>query len=221
MSPDLLYSPSAPPGVALGPDFFARDTLLVAHDLIGKILVRGGPHGFRWGRLIEVEAYQGPEDLAAHSSRGLTPRTRTMYGPPGHAYVYLVYGIHHCLNFVTRAAGTPHAVLIRALEPGPGVDRCSGPGLVCRALDIGLELNGAELRPPRLWVVDDGQRPARVRQSVRIGVDYAREWAGRPWRYFVPPAREARPRASRPHSPQPPSEPPESRTSGTGVRRRR
>jgi len=173
--------PRLPEGLVLGPDFFARDTLQVARDLIGKLLVRGD----RWGRLVEVEAYRGPDDLAAHSSRGLTPRTRVMYGPPGHAYVYLVYGMHHCLNFVCRPEGMPEAILVRALEPGPGVGRCSGPGLVCRALDVDRSLNGAPLVAPELYVLDDGYRPAAVHQAPRIGVDYSGDWKDRPWRFLM------------------------------------
>lgn len=165
--------------------FFERSTLDVARDLLGKLLVRETGGRRRAGRLVEVEAYCGPEDLAAHSSRGLTPRTRVMYGPPGHAYVYLVYGIHHCLNFVTREEGVPQAVLVRALEPEPGTGRCSGPGLVCRALGIDRSLNGAPLDPPRLYVVDDGFTPAAVHQTARIGVDYSGGWRELPWRFCV------------------------------------
>jgi DNA-3-methyladenine glycosylase len=106
-----------------------------------------------------------------------------MYGPPGHAYVFLVYGVWHCLNFVTRPAGTPQAILLRALEPGPGVERSSGPGLVCRSLEVDLTLNGAPLLPPELYVVDDGFRPSRIHQTPRIGVDYAGDWKDRPWRF--------------------------------------
>ena len=110
-----------PVGRVLGPDFFAGDTLEVSRDLIGKLLVREVNDTVRWGRLVEVEAYCGPDDRAAHSWRGLTPRTQVMFGPPGRAYVYFIYGMHHCLNFVTRPEGEPQAVLVRALEPGPGV----------------------------------------------------------------------------------------------------
>ena len=137
------------------------------------------------GRVVEVEAYLGPEDLAAHSARGLTPRTRTMYGPPGHAYVYLVYGMWNCLNFVTRPEGEPQAILVRALEPGPGVGRCSGPGLLCRALEIDRSLDGALLAPPELYLVDDGRRPGRVLAAPRIGVDYAGAWKDRRWRFCL------------------------------------
>ncbi len=139
----------------------------------------------RWGRLVEVEAYCGPDDLAAHSARGLTSRTSVMFGPPGHAYVYLIYGMYHCLNFVTRPEGVPQAVLVRALEPGPGVGRCSGPGLLCRALGIDRAQNGRPLRPPDLYVVDDGVRPAAVHRTPRIGVDYSGEWRELPWRFVV------------------------------------
>jgi DNA-3-methyladenine glycosylase len=176
-----------PAGCLLGPEFFARDTLEVAREVLGKLLVRESGGEVRWGRLVEVEAYCGPEDLAAHSSRGLTPRTRVMYGPPGHAYVYFVYGMHHCLNLVTREAGVPQAVLLRALEPGPGVGRCSGPALLCRALGVDRSLNGVALEPPALYLLDDGFRPdpAQVFRTPRIGVGYAREWSELPWRFCI------------------------------------
>jgi DNA-3-methyladenine glycosylase len=171
----------------LGPEFFDRDTLVVARELLGKLLVREVAGETRWGRLVEVEAYCGPEDRAAHSFRGLTPRTSVMFGPPGRAYVYFVYGMHHCLNFVTREEGVPQAVLVRALEPGPGVGRCSGPALVCQSLGVDRGLSGAPLQPPALYLVDDGFRPepGRVFQTPRIGVDYAREWSELPWRFCV------------------------------------
>ena len=141
----------------------------------------------RWGRLVEVEAYLGPDDLAAHSSRGLTSRTRVMFGPPGHAYVYLIYGMHHCLNFVTRPEGQPQAVLVRALDPGPGTPRASGPGLVCRALAVDRQLNGVPLEPPLLYVADDGcrPRPEAIFTTPRIGVGYSGAWAERPWRFCL------------------------------------
>jgi DNA-3-methyladenine glycosylase len=178
---------TVPAGRVLGPDFFDRDTLEVAHDLLGKVLVRQVDGQVRWGRLVEVEAYCGPTDRAAHSWRGLTPRTRVMFGPAGHVYVYLIYGMHNCLNFVSRPEGFPEAVLVRALEPGPGMGRCSGPGLVCRALDIDRSLNGQPLEPPALYVVDDGFRPGpgTVARTGRIGVEYAGEWAELPWRFCL------------------------------------
>lgn len=188
-----------PAGLVLGPEFFVRDTLEVARDLLGKLVVREVSGQVRWGRLVEVEAYCGPDDRAAHSWRGLTQRTRVMFGPPGHAYVYLIYGMHHCLNFVTRPEGCPQAVLIRALDPGPGVGRCSGPGLVCRALGVDRALNGAVLEPPALYVLDDGFRPPpeRVACTPRVGVAYAGEWSELPWRFCLD-----GPHLSRPISPQ-------------------
>src|SRR6202050_1059145 len=102
-------------------DFYARPVLLVAHECIGKVLVHRTADGVAAGRIVEVEAYRGPLDLAAHSARGLTKRTAVMYGPPGHAYVYLLYGINWALNLVPTADGTPHAALIRAIEPTRGI----------------------------------------------------------------------------------------------------
>jgi DNA-3-methyladenine glycosylase len=177
---------SDPPcGPVVSQEFFARSALEVAPELLGKLVVRRRGDDVQWGRLVEVEAYCGPHDLAAHSSRGLTPRTRTMFGPPGRAYVYLIYGIHHCLNFVCQPEGLPEAILVRALAPGPRTGRCSGPGLVCRALDIDRQLDGAALAPPSLYLVDDGWRPEEVIQAPRIGVDYAGDWRHRPWRYLL------------------------------------
>ena len=166
-------------------DFFARDTVTVARELLGKTLVRGVDGRQLTGRIVEVEAYCGPEDLAAHSSRGRTRRTDVMFGPPGRAYVYFIYGMYHCLNFVTRPEGEPQAVLVRALEPGPGVGRCSGPGLLCRALSIDRSLNGSPLEPPHLYVCDDGAPVGEIHATTRIGVDYAGEWRERPWRFCL------------------------------------
>ncbi len=137
-------------------------------------------------RIVETEAYKGPLDLAAHSARGRTARTEVMFGPPGHAYVYLIYGMWNCLNIVTAAEGMPHAVLIRAVEPISGItDPTHGPGLLCKALHIDRSFNGMDLVGPVLWI----ERPrvpgaVRVARSTRIGVDYAGEWAARPWRFY-------------------------------------
>jgi DNA-3-methyladenine glycosylase len=168
-------------------DFYARGTLTVAHDLIGMHLVHDDDGVLRTGRIVEVEAYQGPRDLAAHSSRGRTARTEVMFGPPGHAYVYFIYGFWNCLNVVTSAPGVPHAVLLRALEPVAGLtDKTWGPGLLCRAMNIDRRLNGADLCGDVLWI----ERPPgrvkapRIGRSTRIGVDYAGDWAKRPWRFF-------------------------------------
>ena len=169
---------------ALAPDFFDRDTVTVARALLGKVLVREVGGQKLTGRLVEVEAYLGPDDLAAHSVGGRrTPRTEVMYGPPGRAYVYFTYGMHHCLCFVTRGVDAPQAVLVRAVEPGPGVGRCGGPGLVCRAFDIDRRLNGARLEPPGIYVVDDGAPRRKIYVTPRIGVENSGAWAARPLRF--------------------------------------
>src|SRR3989440_10373458 len=173
-------------GAILEASFFERDTRVVARELLGKVLVRQLDGHVMWGRLVEVEAYLGPDDLAAHSKGGRrTARTEVMFGPPGHAYVYFTYGMHWCLNFVTREAGVPQAVLVRALEPGPGVGRCSGPGLVTRAFSIDRALNGVPLRPPDLYVVDDNAAKRRVFVTPRIGVQGTGRWERRLLRFCV------------------------------------
>ena len=167
--------------------FFARSTLAVASELIGMHLVHDDGDRVRAGRIVETEAYLGPRDLAAHSARGRTARTEVMFGPPGHAYVYFVYGFWNCLNVVTAAPGVPHAVLLRALEPLAGIsERTWGPGLLCRAMHIDRRLNGVDLAGNVLWLERARVRapPVRVARSPRIGVDYAGEWAQRPWRFF-------------------------------------
>jgi DNA-3-methyladenine glycosylase len=180
-----------PPSQKITRDFYARDTLTVARELIGMHLVHAEGRTVRAGRIVETEAYQGPEDLAAHSSRGRTGRTEVMFGPPGYAYVYFIYGFWHCLNVVTEAEGVPHAVLLRALEPVTGIeDRTWGPGLLCRAMHIDRRLNGADLCGDVLWLERprapgrERPRPPRIGRSARIGVDYAGEWARRPWRFY-------------------------------------
>ena len=170
----------------LDESFFARETTVVARDLLDKVLVREIDGQKLWGRLVEVEAYLGPQDIAAHSKGGRrTPRTEVMFGEPGRAYVYFTYGMHWCLNFVTREAGMPQAILVRALEPGPGVGRCGGPGLVTRALGIDRALNGVPLVPPDLYVVDDGAPKRRVIVTPRIGVQGTGRWEKRLLRYVV------------------------------------
>jgi DNA-3-methyladenine glycosylase len=167
--------------------FFARSTLAVARELIGMHLVRDDGDRVRAGRIVETEAYLGPRDLAAHSARGRTARTEVMFGPPGHAYVYFIYGFWNCLNVVTAAPGVPHAVLVRALEPLEGLTgRTWGPGLLCRAMHIDRRLNGVDLAGKVLWLERARARapPVRVARSPRIGVDYAGAWAQRPWRFF-------------------------------------
>ena len=175
-----------PAGSVLGAEFFDRQTPVVARELLDTVLVRQVDGLALWGRLVEVEAYLGPDDLAAHSRGGRrTTRTEVMFGAPGHAYVYFTYGMHWCLNFVTREAGVPQAILVRALEPGPGVGRCSGPGLVTRALKIDRALNGAPLIPPDLYVVDDWAPKRRIHVTPRIGVQGTGRWEKRLLRYVV------------------------------------
>ncbi len=166
--------------------FYRQSTLAVARALIGLHLVRHTGGERRIGRIVETEAYLGPADRAAHSARGRTARTQVMFGPPGHAYVYFIYGMWHCLNVVTGDEGVPHAVLLRALEPLAGIQgRPSGPGRLCRALDIDRRHNGLDLCGDVLWMERPASpRPVRVGRSARIGVDYAGEWAARPWRFF-------------------------------------
>lgn len=169
-------------------EFYDRDTIEVAHDLLGKQLVRVVRGVTRIGRIVEVEAYLGPHDLAAHSARGLTPRTRTMFGPPGHAYVYMIYGMYHCMNVVTQAEGTASAVLLRALEPVANVaDRTQGPGLLCRAMGIDRHLDGHDLTSDDFHIAADDDARARISivKRPRIGVDYAGIWARRLLRFYV------------------------------------
>jgi DNA-3-methyladenine glycosylase len=168
-------------------DFYAPGTLAIARDLIGMHLVHDDEGTLRVGRIVETEAYMGPKDLAAHSARGRTARTEIMFGEPGHAYVYFIYGFWYCLNIVTASAGVPHAVLLRGLEPISGIsDKTWGPGLLCRAMNIDRRLNGADLLGDVLWLErppGKSKRP-RITRTTRIGVDYAGDWAKRPWRFF-------------------------------------
>lgn len=166
--------------------FYQRDTVSVARDLLGTLLVRVHEGLLMAGRIVEVEAYLGPNDLAAHSSRGLTGRTATMFGPAGHAYVYMIYGMHYCMNVVTEGhAGT--AVLVRALEPLSGITgRTQGPALLCQALHIDRGLNGEDLQGERLYIAAPAT-PYRthVARRPRIGVDYSGRWARRLLRFYV------------------------------------
>ncbi|MFL6717558.1 MAG: DNA-3-methyladenine glycosylase [Burkholderiaceae bacterium] len=167
--------------------FFDRDTELVARELLGCLLVHRVDGVERVGRIVETEAYLGVGDLAAHSARGVTPRTQVMFGPPGHAYVYLIYGMHHCLNIVTEAEGQGTAVLLRALEPVRDLHgKTSGPGLLCKAMGIDRRLNGHDFCSATLHVLPRpaGQAAAVVKRP-RIGVDYAGEWAARPLRFYL------------------------------------
>lgn len=188
-------------------EFYARPVLTVARECIGKILVHRTLAGEAAGRIVEAEAYRGPHDRAAHSTRGLTKRTAAMFGPPGFAYVYLLYGVSWAINLVAAAEGEPHAVLIRALEPVRGIELMArrrgktassreltnGPGKLAQALAItgaqyGQDLCDSELCDSdrcddALFLEETSYRP-KVGRSPRINVAYAGPWALKPWRFY-------------------------------------
>jgi DNA-3-methyladenine glycosylase len=179
--------------------FYSRPALDCASDLIGKVLVRRLGRRRLSGRIVETEAYAGPHDLACHASKGHTPRTSVMFGPPGFAYVYMIYGFYFCLNVVTEPLGYPAAVLIRAVEPLENVELmrelrnnpqrennvASGPGKLCMAMSIDKQLNGADLLGTTIWIEDRKLDPGPIRTSPRVGVDYAGEYKDKPWRFYV------------------------------------
>ena len=167
--------------------FYDRDTETVAREMLGMLLAHRIEGRLRIGRIVETEAYLGPHDLAAHSARGRTARTEVMFGPPGHAYVYLIYGVHHCMNVVTEPEGKAAAVLIRALEPVEGIEGSTkGPGLLCRALAIHRGQSGLDLVGDDLFLSEPNDpKPFEVVARPRIGVSYAGEWAAKPLRFYV------------------------------------
>jgi DNA-3-methyladenine glycosylase len=171
--------------------------LAVARDCIGKVLVHRTPDGYMRGRIVEAEAYRGPEDRAAHSAGGRrTARTEVMFGRAGHAYVFFVYGMHWNFNLVAGEIEQPHAVLIRAVEPISGlaqmaerrgvpesrVELTNGPGKLCQAFGIDRRHYGVDLCTSETLLLEDAPR-AKVARSPRIGVDYAGSWAEKPWRF--------------------------------------
>lgn len=171
----------------LARSFYQRDTILVARELLGCYLVHVVGGAERVGRIVEVEAYLGPHDLAAHSSKGLTARTKVLFGPPGHAYVYLVYGMYWCMNIVTEPEGHASAVLLRAIEPVQNIEgRTQGPGLLCRAMQIDRRLNGHDLVSEDFFVAASpgGAAPDIVKRP-RIGVAYAGPWAKMELRFYL------------------------------------
>jgi DNA-3-methyladenine glycosylase len=184
--------------VAVDASFYEAPVLTLARALIGKVLVHLSPEGLVAGRIVETEAYRGPLDLAAHSARGRrTKRTEAMFGPPGRAYMFMLYGSSWAFNVTAGLPGEPHAVLVRALEPVAGLDLMTkrrgvaphrreltnGPGKLCGALGLHRAHYGADLTSGALWIAE-GDRRAPVSRSARINVDYAGVWAERPWRFF-------------------------------------
>lgn len=188
--------------VTLSREFYARPALEVARDLLGRHLVRRIGEESLVGRIIETEAYGGALDSASHASRGLTPRTAPMFGPPGHAYVYLIYGLHDMLNVVTGPEGEPGAVLLRAMTPVRGEAQMiahrggrrgrvlsDGPGKLAQAMNVSVsELNRYDLcLGERLWLAPGEPVPdVRVTAGPRIGIDYAQpQDRDAPWRFFI------------------------------------
>lgn len=187
-----------PHSVKLPRSFYEQTTIDVAKQLLGKYLVRKHPEGNAVGRIVETEAYIGPQDLACHASKGRTARTEVMFGPAGRAYVYFIYGFYNMLNLVTEAKDYPAAVLIRAVEPMDGFELmkerrkssvlrnlASGPGKLCQAFAVDRTLNGADLSGSVLYVEDRGEPVPKFRATPRIGVDYAGKWKAKPYRFLV------------------------------------
>jgi DNA-3-methyladenine glycosylase len=167
--------------------FYDRDTVLVARSLLGKLLVRVVDGKPRIGKIVETEAYLGPHDLAAHSARGRTKRNEVMFGPPGFAYVYQIYGMYFCMNVVTEPPGHAAAVLLRALQPIENVaGKTTGPGLLCRAMGIDKQLNGHDLLSDDFFIAaPEPTEKFAIVKAPRIGVDYAGRWAKRHLRFYI------------------------------------
>ena len=184
--------------------FYNRSTLKVARELLGKHLVVKKGRNYVSGKIVETEAYVGKNDPASHAHQGMTPRNKVMFGDPGYAYVYLTYGMHHCLNFVTERKGFPAAVLIRAVEPTDGIqimkrrrkiadlkNLTSGPAKLCQAFGIDRTLNGADLCSDIIYVEDRGvnrtvqargNKPTKAVSTSRIGVNEGKE---KKWRFHI------------------------------------
>ena len=178
--------------------FYLDDVNIIAHELIGKILVHDTPEGLASGIIVETEAYRGPDDKAAHTyNNKRTSRTEIQFIEGGFAYVYMIYGMYYCFNVTVNEALKPEAVLVRALEPLEGIDLmkarrgtqnvinlCSGPGKLCAALGINMQSYGQDLCGERLYILDDNIR-LDVMTSPRINIDYAEEYINLPWRYYA------------------------------------
>lgn len=180
-------------------EFYMRDTLTVSRELLGQILVRETPEGRVSGIIVETEAYLGEADDAAHSYKGKRDRVRIQYGPAGHAYIYLIYGMYSCMNITSGPLGKPEAILIRALEPYEGLtlmenrrktnnirNLCSGPGKLCMALGIDRSLYGADLcgKESGLYL-EYGTPPAEIEATKRINIDYAEQCKDKLWRFII------------------------------------
>lgn len=181
--------------------FYQRDTIEVAKDLLGKILVHESSEGLTAGKIVETEAYRGPEDQAAHSSGGRrTARNEVMFGEKGFSYVYFIYGLYYCVNLTAgNVAGKPEAVLLRALEPVEGLDLMakrrgtagevnltSGPSRLCMAMGITKAQNKLDVTTPPLYVEDASSiAKENILETTRVGVGYAGEWKNKPWRFYV------------------------------------
>ncbi len=176
-------------------EFYDRSTLQVAKELLGKYLVVQKDGHLLSGKIVETEAYIGYKDPASHAYRRMTPRNRVMFGEPGYTYVYITYGMHHCLNLVTERKEYPAAVLIRALEPAFGIelmkkrrgrqrlkDLTSGPAKLCQALNIDRKLNGVDLCSDIIYVEDRGELVEKIASSSRIGIKQGKE---KRWRFYV------------------------------------
>ncbi|GLI56595.1 putative 3-methyladenine DNA glycosylase [Propionigenium maris DSM 9537] len=181
-------------------EFYRREGRQVARELLGKILVRNYKGSVLRARIVETEAYLGPEDRASHAWKNKrTERTETMYLQGGHLYIYLIYGMYNCLNVVASVEGIPHAVLIRGVEPLEGEEvmrglrNCkkkyeltNGPGKLCMALGIERRDNGVDLATsPDIWLEDDGYVPGEVVCARRVGIEYAGDYREMLWRYYI------------------------------------
>jgi DNA-3-methyladenine glycosylase len=181
--------------------FFHQPTLKAAKSLLGKFLVRKINGKIISGMIVETEAYVGFDDKASHASRGKTARNALMFGDGGFSYIYLIYGMYNCFNITTEKPDFPAAVLIRALEPVDGVDLmkkfrhtdveknlCAGPGKLCQALNLTKNQNELDLtKSKELWLEDRGVivKPTQIVKTKRVGVDYAGDWAHKPWRFYI------------------------------------
>ena len=188
-------------------DFFLKNTLDIARDLLGKILVHHTDNGIISAMIVETEAYLGIEDKACHSYKALqTERNKVMYKTGGTAYVYLIYGMYHCFNIVTRDINQPEAILIRAVQPIDGLEimaqnryaesystlakkkilnLTSGPGKLCKAMDITRNVNGYDLCGDKLYLCKNDSVKINVVETKRVNIDYAEEYIDKPWRFYI------------------------------------